>query len=185
WAAVRPVVHGSPQARGRSARAVDATAPPGPRARPPPPAPRSSLRREPLQGSLACRSSRRALDERPDDREALIRPEDRFGRALGMWHQPRDVPRSVEDAGDRPEAAVRVVLAIVLSCLSTFFVDVAEQHLALSLQRVERRVVRVVAALAVCEWAAERRAPGRQAVGERRVEPLGGDPDVATQATQN
>ena len=53
-------------------------------------------------------------------------------------------------------------------------VDVAEQDLAVALERVERRVVGVVAALAVGDRHAQR-PPLAERVGERRVEPLGRD----------
>ena len=63
-------------------------------------------------------------------------------------------------------------------------VDVAEQDAAVALERVERRVVGEVAALAVGDRHPQRPPGRRQGVGERRVEPLGGDVDVAAEEAQ-
>ena len=126
--------------------------------------------------AAACRlvgGARRALDERADDPEPVVGAEDRLGRPFRVRHQARDVAAGVHDPGDRPERAVRVRG----SSAAVPSVDVAEQDLAVALERVERRVVRVVAALAVRDRHAQRSAR-RERVRERRVEPLGGDRDL-------
>ncbi len=100
-----------------------------------------------------------------------------------MGHEARDVARGVHDAGDRPERAVRVGGVARLVRRRPVGPGVAEQHLAGPFQLVERRVVGVEAALAVGD-----RHPQRPALadrpGERRVEPLRDDRDLARDEPQ-
>ena len=124
------------------------------------------------------RRARGALDERADDPEPVVRAEDRLGGALRVRHQAGHVAGRVHDAGDRPQRAVRVG-RVVRAGRRAGGVDVAEQDLAVALERVERRVVGVVAALAVGDRHPQRPAAPSTRVGERRVEPLGRDRDLA------
>ena len=90
--------------------------------------------------------------------------------------RPADVPRRVQHARDRAQRAVWVG-GVIGSGLRARGVHVAEQDLALALERVERRVVGVEAALTVGDRHAQRPA-GVDQVRERRVAPFRGDHDL-------
>ena len=136
----------SPSARCSGAAAVAVT--PGAPARARPLDARDRPGRRPLG---------RAHDERADDAQAVVGAEDRLGRRLRVGHEARDVARGVADAGDPAQRAVRVA-RVVGTGDRAVGVRVAPQHAAVALQRVERRVVGVVAALAVRDRHPQRRA---------------------------
>ena len=112
--------------------------------------PASSSGRPPVEARAALSTSERMIGSPASE------PRIDFRGTLGVRHQPTDVAGRVEDPGDRPQAAVRVRDAIVLGGRATVGVDVPEQDLPLGLERVERRVIRVVAPLAVGDRHAQR-----------------------------
>ena len=93
-----------------------------------------------------------------------------------MRHESGDVASRIHDSGDRPERAVRV-RGVVRTGRPTRRVHVAKQDLAVALKLLERRVVRVEAALAVRDRHAQR-STGVHCVREGCVQPLRGDRDL-------
>ena len=84
-------------------------------------------------------------------------------RVSGWGIRPATLPAAFIDAGDRPQRAVRVGPVVLAAGRRAVGVDVAEQDLAVALERVERRLVGEVAALAVGD-----RHPQRPALAEER-----------------
>ena len=125
-------------------------------------------------GSLAARAAL-STSERMIA-EAVVRAEERLRCPFRMRHEPRHVARGVHDPGDRAQRAVRV-RGVVRPRGLPRPADVPEQHLAVGLERVERRVIRVEPAFAVRDRHPQRSMRG-QRVGEPRVEPFGGDRDL-------
>ena len=98
----------------------------------------------------------------------------------GWGMSPATLPAALITPGDGPQRPVRVGGTIVLRRGVPRLVDVAEQDAAVGFERVERRRIGEVAALAVGDRHAQR--PGAvERVGERRIEPLGRDRDLAPQ----
>ena len=123
---------------------------------------------------MAGTSSRRRprargrLHERAQDRQPVGRAQERLGGALRVGHQAGHVPGRVHHPGDRPQRAVRVRRVVRLAGRRPVGPDVAEQDLPVALERVERRRVGVVAALAVGDRHPQRPALSDEA-RERRV----------------
>ena len=123
-----------------------------------------------------------AHDERADDPEPVRGPDQRLDGRLGMGHEPGDVARGVGDARDPAQRPVGVA-GVVRAGGGAVRGGVAPQDLAVALERVERGVVGEVAALAVRDRHPER-APLADLAGERRVEPLGDERDLAAHEPQ-
>ena len=113
--------------------------------------PRSARSRAPLGG---------AHHQRADDPEAVVAAQDRLDRRLRVRHQPGHVAGGVAHARDPAQGAVGVA-RVVGPGDGAVGVGVPPQHAAVALQRVERRLVRVVAALAVGDGHAQRAALAR------------------------
>ena len=111
-----------------------------------------------------------ALDERAQDAQPVVRAEDRLGGSLRVRHQPGHVAGRVDDPGDRAQGAVGVG-RMARRGVHPGRVHVAEDDLPVSLERVERRLVGVVAALAVGDRHAQGPAEVER-VGEGGVHPL-------------
>ena len=143
----------------------------------------SSVTPEPAMERLDRALGQRSSGARPRRRPAPRRPraprcstsermipspssEPRIASAArsGCGISPATLPAAFDDAGDRPQRAVRVAPGRPGPARRPGGVDVAEQDLAVALERVERRVVGVVAALAVGDRHPQR-PPRRRARG--------------------
>src|SRR5580658_11312678 len=80
-----------------------------------------------------------ALDNRPEDDEAVGRPQRRFHRALWVRHEADNVTFAIADSANRVECAVRIGREIVDASRSAVRMNVAENHLLIALQVGQRR----------------------------------------------
>src|SRR5208282_4577843 len=86
-----------------------------------------------------------ALNDRPEDDEAIGGPQRRFHRALWMRHEADNVAFTIADSSDGVESSVRVCREIVDAGRASVRMNVAENHLLVPFQiRQSRHIAKII-----------------------------------------